>query len=185
MSGEALNLRHRAATVVGDDGERYDLREGRLPDDLPSDVVAKLKAIPGAIGDPIDPTEALGSGTLGDAAEDVMAGVRPAPTSVASGFPEGAADPDGGNQPGAEGDSGGSGGSSSELPDDAPDPATADVGELAQYIDANNLNAAQTVALAGDTPEGASKVLEAERTASGGDGRSTVVKPLTAKAGGS
>jgi hypothetical protein len=74
--------------------------------------------------------------------------------------------------------------SSDAVPEGAPDPATADVAELAAFIDSNDLNAAQTVALAGGTSEGAAKVLEAEREASGGDGRKTVVEPLTRLAEG-
>jgi hypothetical protein len=65
------------------------------------------------------------------------------------------------------------------LADQAPHPDTADVAELAVYIDENNLTAPQTVALARNTAEGARRVLEAEQLASGGDGRATVVKPLT------
>lgn len=65
------------------------------------------------------------------------------------------------------------------LADQAPHPDTADVAELAVYIDENNLNAPTTVALARGTAEGARKVLEAEQLASGGDGRATVVRPLT------
>jgi hypothetical protein len=86
------------------------------------------------------------------------------------------------------GDSGGSSsGPSAELPDDAPDAAQADVGELSRYIDSESLNAAQTVALAEGDPELAAKVLEAERAAQGGDARATVERPLSklaAKAGG-
>lgn len=173
------NLRIRSATIVHD-GTTYRLTEGPIPDDTPKAVVDQLRDVPGALGPAISPDEPLGVGTLGHDAFEGNAAPRPAPTSVATGFPEGAPDPDGSNQPGADSsaEGGGSGGSSSELPGDAPDAATADVAELAAYIDANNLNAAQTVALAGGTPEGAAKVIEAEQTSSGGDGRTTVVGPL-------
>jgi hypothetical protein len=56
------------------------------------------------------------------------------------------------------------------------------VEEVANYIKAGNdgkpLNAPDTVALAGDDPAQARKVLEAEQIAQGGDGRATVVGPL-------
>jgi hypothetical protein len=178
MSPDApRNVRIRAATVVHD-GETYDFTEGPIPEDTPDAVVKALEE-QGALGKPIDPREPLGVGTLGHDAFEGDRAPRPAPTSVATGFPEGDADPDSASQLGASEGGGGSSGPTSELPADAPNAETADVAELAAYIDAQNLNAAQTVALAGGTPEGARKVIEAERTASGGDGRTTVVQPLT------
>lgn len=70
------------------------------------------------------------------------------------------------------------------LPDQAPHPDTADVADLAVYIDEENLTAPATVALARGTAEGARKVIEAEQLASGGDGRRTVIVPLTRLAAG-
>lgn len=64
---------------------------------------------------------------------------------------------------------------------DAPDPASADVGEIAAFITSEKLNADETVALAGDDPQHAQKVLEAERIAAsekGGDPRATVESRL-------
>jgi hypothetical protein len=56
------------------------------------------------------------------------------------------------------------------------------VPEVAAYIERGNdgkpLNASETVALAGDDPAQAQKVLEAEQLAQGDDGRSTVIEPL-------
>jgi hypothetical protein len=82
--------------------------------------------------------------------------------------------------PNAEPAEAGTGVTGSEgLPGDVPDVTTADVADIAVYIDDNNLNASQTVALAGGTVEGARKVIEAEQVASGGDGRKSVIEPLT------
>ncbi|MCA1571710.1 MAG: hypothetical protein LC798_15630 [Chloroflexi bacterium] len=79
---------------------------------------------------------------------------------------------------------GGSKQSTSELPEGAPDVSTASAAELAAFIDSENLNAAQTVALAGGTPDGARKVLEAESLAQGGDSRKTVDGQLSKLAEG-
>jgi hypothetical protein len=74
-------------------------------------------------------------------------------------------------------------GSGQNPPGPTIDVRTASVEEIARHIDQANdgkgLNATDTVALAGDDPALAGKVLEAEVTASGGDGRTTVVEPLT------
>lgn len=64
------------------------------------------------------------------------------------------------------------------LPADAPDPSSASAGEIAAYIDSHDLNATQTVALAGGTAAGAARVLEAEQIAHGGDARTTVIRAL-------
>jgi hypothetical protein len=51
--------------------------------------------------------------------------------------------------------------------------------QLAEFIDSNNLNVPETVALADNDPALAGKVLEAEVTASGNDPRKGVVDALT------
>jgi hypothetical protein len=56
--------------------------------------------------------------------------------------------------------------------------ADLDVEGLAGHLKAEKLNAADTVAIAGDDPALARKVLEAERSAQGGDPRATVEGPL-------
>lgn len=75
-----------------------------------------------------------------------------------------------------EGDAGGRPG--------APD--VTDTVALAAYIDEHSLNAEDTVALAGGDAAKAPAVLEAEKTAHGGDPRKTVAEPLEklAKSGG-
>lgn len=65
----------------------------------------------------------------------------------------------------------------------APDPLTATTEDLAAYIEAQDLNAADTVALAQGDPGRAQAVLEAEQLAQGGDGRKTVAEPLSKLAG--
>lgn len=61
------------------------------------------------------------------------------------------------------------------------DAATASVEELVAYLENEKPNAAETVALAGDDPEVAAKVLEAEGMFAGErEPRASVVKPLTA-----
>lgn len=63
------------------------------------------------------------------------------------------------------------------------DVAEAGPGQIADHIRDEKLNASDTVALAGDDPALAAKVLEAEQLAHGGDARSTVVGPLEKIAG--
>lgn len=145
----AESLKIRAATIAHD-GEVYDLVQGPLPDDLPSAVVEQLREAD-ALAGPGDDVVVTAPGA-------------PDPGAPATGGAVGAPAPS---------TSGGD-----ALPDDAPSAADASVAELAAFIDSNNLNAKQTVALAGGTSDGAAKVLEAERTASGGDGRKTVIEPL-------
>jgi hypothetical protein len=153
-------LKIRAATV-SHDGKTYEFVAGPVPDDTPAAVIAQLRD-EGSLA--ASEEEAAGVGVLGAPVD---------PTSVASGGKVGEPDPDLPENSGGD-----------QLPDDAPDIDTADVATIAQYIDAHNLNASQTVALAGGTAAGAAKVLEAERVSSGGDGRSTVVKPLSKLAAG-
>ena len=93
--------------------------------------------------------------------------MTPAPATIAPAAPEPAAGPTPTFAP-APG-----------LPADAPDPSSATAGELAAFIDANDLNATQTVALAGGTASGAAKVLEAEQIAHGGDARTTVIRQMS------
>lgn len=64
-------------------------------------------------------------------------------------------------------------GSDSEI-----DVAGSSVEDIAAYLEAEKPNAAETVALAGDDPELAQKVLDAEKAAQGGDPRVTVQEPL-------
>jgi hypothetical protein len=61
-----------------------------------------------------------------------------------------------------------------------PDPASTSTEDLAKYIEDNGLNAADTVALAQGDPSNAQAVIDAEELSHGGDGRNTVVEPLTA-----
>jgi hypothetical protein len=56
--------------------------------------------------------------------------------------------------------------------------ASASVDDIASHIESESLNASDTVALAGDDPVLAQKVLDAENAAHGGDGRTTVVSKL-------
>lgn len=148
----------------GDDAKVVTASRGEeLPDGIPSERVQELKAS-GAIADS-DAPAALRTATAALAPLDATGrGANP------DGGTEGVQPPDGEGQ---DADT-----SSDRLPDDAPNVADASVGELAAYIDSENLNAASTVALAQGSPELAPKVLEAERASSGGDGRSTVVRPL-------
>jgi hypothetical protein len=67
----------------------------------------------------------------------------------------------------------------------APDPATASIDEIAAYIEAESPTVPDTVALAGDDPSTAAKVLEAERVATSGDPRAGVEKALSRLADGS
>lgn len=134
------------------DGETYTLRKGPIPDDTPQPIIDKLRDH-GFLAGP------------GDDVDDSPAGA-PDPTAVATGGAEGEpAKPEGG-------------GGGSELPDNAPDADSTSVADLAAFIDSENLNASQTVALAKGDADLAGKVLEAEQVASGGDGRKTVVEPL-------
>lgn len=158
------------AGAVKVDGETYELRRGPVPEDVPSKVLAAFPD--SAFGEP--------SRVAFERAQDMAD-----PTSVGfAGDDPGAEAPNPPAMPeGLGGDvrqqsSGGGGGSGSELPDGAPDASTAEVSELAEFIDENDLNAGQTVALAGGSAEGARRVLEAERVSTGGDGRKTVREPL-------
>jgi len=63
-------------------------------------------------------------------------------------------------------------------PAEPPDAAIAEVGEISAFIEAEQPNAADTVALAKGDPALAVKVLEAEKTATGGDPRKSVEGPL-------
>jgi hypothetical protein len=64
-------------------------------------------------------------------------------------------------------------------PADVPDAATVDVAELAAYIEAESPNVSATVDLAQGDPVLAAKVLEAERSATGGDPRKGVEDALS------
>jgi len=187
---EILKARH--ASFRTDDGE-VTYNTGPLPDDTPQEHL-KLMRDAGMLAEGDEPTAQSVTG----AADDVNAGPAPRPDLDAPGH----VDPDPpapdvpaqttteqpvselyagsetGVPPGAEGGSSSSG-PSADLPDDAPDASQASVSELAQYIDSESLNAPQTVSLAEGDPDLAAKVLEAERTAQGGDARATVEKPLS------
>lgn len=145
-----------AGALVVVDGKSYDVRRGQSTADLPSGVVSELEKM----------------GALVSSEED--AGVL----GLAATAPENQPPDDPALVNGPEGSSSGA-----SLPDDAPDAADADVATLAAYIDSADLNAKQTVALAKDDPALASKVLDAESTAQGGDSRKSVSGPLEKLAG--
>jgi hypothetical protein len=176
-------LKARAASFVDDDGAEVLYTTGPLPDDAPKAHIDALRE-QGALAEADEPTalDVTNAGPVGPAALDAPGSVDPDPDLPAPpGDPsqptsELSAGAESGTPPGAE--SGGSTADRSTLADDAPDAETADVATLAEYIDSADLNASQTVALAGGTPEGARKVMEAEQTAAGGDGRKTVMEPL-------
>lgn len=63
----------------------------------------------------------------------------------------------------------------------ALDLASADAAQVAEYIEQNNLNVADTVALAGDDVESIEKVIDAENLATGNDPRKGVIDRLEAK----
>lgn len=150
------------AAIERYDGQTYELHQGPIPDDVPKAVVDKLRA-DGALESSEVQSQAAATLEAFEANPP-----RPDPTAVAH------VDPDPGSPAASSGDG--------ELPADAPDVASTEVADLANYIDSakegRGLNASETVALAKSNPELAAKVLEAEQVAHGGDGRSTVVGPL-------
>lgn len=144
----------------------------------PSRSVADLEAEAAATAPPQPPspapipTRAEPGSPIGPPALDAVATApRPGGDGDWAADSPPAPGPDGGSTPATSG--------STDTPGPGTfDVASADVAAIAKAIDSQNLNAGQTVALAQGDPNLAAKVLEAERTASGGDGRSTVVKPL-------
>lgn len=154
--GAVLKIRSATLRV---DGELYEFSRGPLPKGTPKAVVDVLRRR-GALAEPGETVAAFTPG--GDLTATPTGGAEGAPATEA-GIPEA--------------DRSGAAAAPPSVPD-APDVAATDVATLAAFIDSAKLNATATVALAGDSPELAAKVLEAEKVASGGDPRSTVEKPL-------
>lgn len=159
------NLKVRAYTYKDPkSGRMVRLTRGLLPDDVPAPVVKHLREL-GALGEPtIDVME-----RLADAAD---------PLSVASGGAEGAVAPEPPAMPEFLGGTEGGGQPPEDPLEGAPDVASVSVADLAAFIAERDLNVGETVSLAGGDPALAGKVLEADKIASGGEGRKTVREPL-------
>lgn len=174
-------LKARAASFVDEDGAEVQYTTGPLPDDVPAEHLDALRE-QGAIAEADEPT-ALDVTAAADAAGrpalDSVMHVDPDPAEAVEPGQHETSELYAGAESGTPSGSSSGSGPSADLPDDAPDAAQADVGELAAYIDAESLNAAQTVSLAEGDPALAAKVLEAERVAHGDDARSTVERPLS------
>lgn len=156
-------MRIKGSTLLkGDDGKLYDFRRGQTVDvaNTPRDVLRKLQAQPDAIMTGEDET-ALGlDATTPENQARIVAELEAKGITAENG-----------GEPPVKDD-----------PEPSIDVAAATVEDIARFIDANDLNAGPTVALAGGDPGLAAKVLQAEKLSAGGDGRSTVVKPLEALA---
>lgn len=154
------------------EGETYTFRKGPIPDDTPKAVVDALREQGALESSDTVSQEAATTEAFNDRPP------RPHPTAIAKGGAEGepaSGSPDAVEPPNLTPTDDGGGGA----PANAPDVESTSVADLAKFIDSESPNATQTVALAGDSPELAAKVLEAENLAHGGDGRKTVTVPLS------